>query len=70
MTGAPASGDAEVQVATALTRIETKLDTVLTGHEDHEKRIRSLERAVWIAAGGAGTVSAIVTNFLSSVKAS
>jgi hypothetical protein len=34
-----------------LVRIETKLDVVLSAHEDKEQRIRSLERRFWIALG-------------------
>lgn len=34
---------AEVQIAERLTRIETKLDALLTGDADHEQRIRKLE---------------------------
>jgi hypothetical protein len=31
------------ELAKWMARIETKLDTVLVGHDDHEKRIRALE---------------------------
>ena len=34
---------AEVQIAERLTRIETKLDELLTGDADHEQRLRALE---------------------------
>lgn len=30
-----------------MARIETKLDTVISGHDDHEKRIRALEANRW-----------------------
>ena len=30
-----------------LTRIEVKLDLALTNHQDHEARIRTLEKARW-----------------------
>jgi hypothetical protein len=30
-----------------LTRIEVKLDLALTNHQDHEARLRSLEKARW-----------------------
>ena len=30
-----------------LTRIEVKLDLALTNHQDHETRIRTLEKARW-----------------------
>ena len=34
-----------------LVRIETKLDVVLSAHEDKDVRIRALERRFWIAIG-------------------
>jgi hypothetical protein len=37
--------------AVILARMEVKLDQALTGHADHETRIRVLERKVWAAAG-------------------
>ena len=51
-----------------LIRVETKLDTALTRVEDHETRIRKVERAVWIAAGvasaGGGGIGAIASSFI------
>jgi hypothetical protein len=41
-----------------LTRIEVKLDTSLTRGEDHESRIRGLERKVFVAAGAATVLGA------------
>lgn len=38
-----------------LARIETKLDMFVSGHNDHEVRIRALEKARWILVG-AGTL--------------
>lgn len=39
-----------------LTRIEVKLDNSLTKIEDHESRLRAVERKLWIAMGAAGMV--------------
>ena len=51
-----------------LARIETKLDDALSGQEDHETRLRKLERWVGKAAGAllvVGVVaSALVTKIL------
>lgn len=57
-----------------LTRLETKLDLVITrlvdGHGDHEIRIRRLERVVWVASGGAaalgGGVGALLMSLLNN----
>lgn len=42
---------AEREVLDRLTRIETKLDVANGRVDDHETRLRKLERAVWLAAG-------------------
>jgi hypothetical protein len=42
-----------------LVRIETKLDNVLTGHADHEKRIRVLERLLTVAAATGGIIATL-----------
>lgn len=36
-----------------LARIETKIDLFLLRSDDHETRLRALERKVWVAAGAA-----------------
>jgi hypothetical protein len=41
-----------------LTRVEVKLDTALTRGDDHEVRLRSLERKVFVAAGAATVLGA------------
>jgi len=41
-----------VEMVERLSRLEAKLDRV----EDHESRIRKLERSIWIAAGVAAAV--------------
>ena len=38
-------------VEVVLARIETKLDAALREAQDHEDRIRRLERALWMASG-------------------
>lgn len=52
------------EVITRLTRIETKLEMWLASHADHESRIRSLERKIWLAMGaaavGGGTLSQLI----------
>ncbi len=45
-----------------LTRMETKLDAVLGGHDDHEGRIRSLERKLWLASGAAAVAGGFLGN--------
>lgn len=51
-----------------LVRIETKLDSFIAGHSDHETRIRALERAKWTAAGfaaaGGGAVGTLLTQLM------
>ena len=44
--------------AVILARMEVKLDQALTGHADHETRIRALERKVWAASGVASIFAA------------
>lgn len=54
--------DFETQVVERLARMETKIDHIA----DHETRIRTLERMIWIAAGaataGGGVVGAALGN--------
>jgi hypothetical protein len=45
----------DTEVLERLTRIEVKLDAAMSRGDDHETRIRRLERVVWIAAGAAAT---------------
>ena len=51
-----------VEMVERLSKIETKLDRV----EDHESRIRKLERMVWIAAG-AGAVAGNADRIISLI---
>lgn len=61
---------AEREVLDRLISIELKLDAVINRGDDHETRIRRLERAVWIAAGaamaGGGVLGAIASQILPS----
>jgi hypothetical protein len=41
------------EVLDRLVRIETKIDSIIDRGDDHEKRIRRLERALWLAIGAA-----------------
>lgn len=51
-----------------LAEIKTLLASVTTRSEDHEARIRKLERALWMVAGaasaGGGTAGALITQVL------
>jgi hypothetical protein len=44
-----------------LTRIETKLDTVVENTQDHEGRLRALERENWLHRGGLAVVAVFVS---------
>lgn len=48
------------EVLDRLVRIETKLDLSISRVDDHETRLRRLERVMWIAAGAAATGGGIV----------
>lgn len=43
-------------VPVTLARIDEKLTGVLTRDNDHEKRIRSLEKTIWLGVGFAAAV--------------
>jgi hypothetical protein len=45
------SSEDVIALVERLVRIETKLDQSNRTHDDHEGRIRKLERALWIVAG-------------------
>ena len=57
---APHQHDSSEPVEVKLARIETKVDLLLTGNTDHEKRIRSLERGQWTFAGIATVLGALL----------
>ena len=52
--------DVEREVLDRLVSIETKLDISISRVDDHETRIRRLERAVWIAAGAAAAGGGVI----------
>jgi hypothetical protein len=45
-------------------KIPTHVDWVERNMKDHERRIRFLEKMVWIAAGAAGFISSAITSML------
>jgi len=49
-----------VDMNTSLVRIETKLDMALGRVEDHEGRLRQIERAIWRAAGVAAAIGGTI----------
>jgi hypothetical protein len=60
--------DVEREVLDRLVSIETKLDLSIGRVDDHETRLRRLERTVWIAAGvaaaGGGAVGAVARQIM------
>lgn len=55
------------QVEVILARMEVKLDHALTRGEDHETRLRVLEKKVWVASGIAAAVSGLASSWLTNV---
>lgn len=55
------------EVLERLTRIEVKLDTQLTRADDHEQRIRRLERLMWGAAGAAAAAGGAIGAFAQQI---
>lgn len=47
------NNDALNKILVTLGVIETKLDQLLKSHDDHELRLRALEKARWIMVGAA-----------------
>ena len=45
------NGQFQKTVIESLTRLETQMDNVGDKQKDHEKRIRFLEKGIWIAIG-------------------
>ena len=45
-------------------KIPTHIDWVERNLKDHERRLRFLEKMVWLAAGASGFIAAIVTAWL------
>ena len=59
--------DFEKEVLERLTRIETQINNGITSKiGDHEKRVRFLERALWIAIGGLGLLQIGLSYFIKS----
>jgi len=61
------SGESEIashEVLERLTRIEVKLDTAINRTDDHESRLRRLERAVWVATGAAAIAGGAIGEVL------
>lgn len=52
--------DVEREVLDRLVSIETKIDVSIGRVDDHEARIRRLERAVWVAAGAAAAGGGVI----------
>lgn len=48
------------EVLERLTRIEVKLDAQLARADDHETRIRRMERMLWLAAGAATAAGGVL----------
>lgn len=44
-------------------KIPTHVDWVERNIKDHEMRLRAIERKIWIVAGAAGVIGAVVTFF-------
>jgi hypothetical protein len=53
----------DLEHAETLGRIETKLDLVLKVKDDHENRLRSVEKGNWIS----GSLSTIATGLMAAV---
>ena len=49
-----------LELVRAVSRIETKLDSRIGMTDDHEKRLRGLERHKWLQVGAATVVSSCV----------
>jgi hypothetical protein len=57
-------------VIVRLARIETKLDAALLDIDDHETRVRSLERGYWKVVGAASVIAAIVAKVTERIVSS
>lgn len=53
-----------VLIETQLALIDQKVTQLLTQDNDHEARIRKLERMVWIATGFAAAIGSAVGSFI------
>lgn len=66
---AGSADDASITVAASLSRIETKMDTLLDSSKDHETRIRWTERALYLALGAGFASGGVVGGFASNMIA-
>lgn len=57
----------DITVITKLATIETKLDRFVAGHDDHENRLRLLERKIWAATGIAAVASPLLLAALKGI---
>ena len=44
-------------------KIPTHVDWVERNIKDHEMRLRAVERKIWVVAGAAGVIGAVITFF-------
>ncbi|NIJ10633.1 hypothetical protein FHU38_000977 [Saccharomonospora amisosensis] len=51
-------------VGERLATIETKLDLLIVKRDDHEIRLRKLERWAWVVAGAAGAIGGSIARLL------
>lgn len=51
------NGEYQKKVIETLIRLETKMDNVCKKQDDHEKRIRFLERGAWVIFGVIAIIS-------------
>lgn len=54
-------------LAIALARVEVKLDAALAKTDDHEHRLRAIERRLWTAAGATSVVAIAGSQLLSAI---
>jgi hypothetical protein len=61
-----------IELIKQVERLNEKLPTHVEWVErnilDHEKRIREIERRIWVAAGASGVFGAAITFFVQSLK--
>lgn len=57
----------EETVGERLVRIETKLDGLLSQRDDHERRIRILERRLWLATGASAVLAGGAVQVINAV---
>ena len=60
--------DQILEMRSDVTDIKTKLETLTSKTDDHESRIRSLERQVWAAGGAGGALGGFLTYLISVLR--